>query len=108
MTGITLRTYRKNQTGVTKTGIPREISRAMRGWTKYGGTRNGYSMEVTPEWYCQSCTEKQTDKLPSYLIEIEKENYARICSICFHEAIARKITNVFALISFMRRVVPDW
>ena len=102
----TIQGYLDRKTGVTKTGIPREVSRAMRGWTKWGGARHGFET-VTPEWYCQACTEKQTDQLPSYLIRLDTEQFARICSKCFHEAILRKINNIFDLISFLDRVTPE-
>lgn len=103
----TIQGYLDRKDGVTATGIPREISRAMRGWTKYGGARGGYNT-VTPEWYCQSCKDKQTEGVPAYLIRVDTEDFARICSICFHEAVFRKMSNIFDLISFMRRVIPDF
>lgn len=87
--------------------VEKVLKRARQGWTKWGGSNNSYR-DVTPEWYCQACNEKQTDGLPSYLIKIQEGEYGRICSVCFHEAIVRKINNIFDLISFLRRVTPEF
>jgi hypothetical protein len=65
-------------------------------WTKWGGENNDLH-PISLEWYCQACTEKQTIELPSYLIRIEKQEYARICSVCLHVALDRKINNIFDL-----------
>lgn len=99
-------TYKTKRSEVTESGIPREITKAVYGWTKWGGAKNG--LEVTsPEWYCQACKEKQSEGLPRYLIQIEGEDYGKICSVCLHKAIQIKSQNIFDLIKFLGRVIPD-
>jgi hypothetical protein len=87
--------------GFTKTGIPKRVSVAMRGWTKWGGPNHGY-FTITPEWYCQCCKELQTDQLPAYLINMEDNEVARVCSKCFNTAIMKHIENIFDLIKLLR------
>ncbi len=99
--------YKKPKPDVTKTNIPTEISRAMRGWTKWGGANHGY-LTNDDEWYCQACNEKQSTGLPSYLIRIKDQDFGRICSTCLNIALLRKINNIFDLITFTRKVIPDF
>jgi len=87
--------------GFTKTGIPKSVSVAMRGWTKWGGANHGY-FTLTPEWYCQCCKEKQTDQLPAYLITFIDKEVARVCSACFHVAYIQHIENLIDLIDLLR------
>jgi hypothetical protein len=95
--------YKKVKSHYTNTGIPTDISQAMKGWTKWGGPRQGYSSEEeNNEWYCQSCKEKQTDELPAYLISVDRKDWARICSVCFYESLINDINNIFDLIDFVR------
>lgn len=93
--------YKQKKKDVTATGLPTDITKGMRGWTKWGGPTHGY-LANTPEWYCQCCTEKQTDGLPSYLVPIAKNEYARICSTCLHIFIEQNFTDIFDLITHIR------
>lgn len=77
------------------------------GWTKWYGANNNLFV-ITPEWFCQSCQDKQTDELPSYLIRIQDQEYARICSICLNIAITSKINNIFDLMQQTRPIRADF
>lgn len=87
----------------TKTGVPKRISVAMKGWTKWFGPNHGY-FSITPEWYCQCCKEQQTDELPAYLMDMKDGEVARVCSKCFNRSVIDHINNVFDLISIYREV----
>jgi hypothetical protein len=77
------------------------VQKNIYGWTKWYGANNNLFV-ITPEWFCQACQEKQTDGLPSYLIKISNEEYARICSVCLNVALQRKINNIFDLMELVR------
>jgi hypothetical protein len=94
--------------GFTRTGIPKEISVAMRGWTKWGGPNHGYFSQTTGEWNCQACGERQVESLPAYLIKITESEFARICSTCFYTSLLRKIKNIFDLIDLTRTIPNDY
>lgn len=98
--------YKKQKSEYTENGIPRILERSIRSWTKWGGATNKL-LAPTTEWYCQACKEKQTDGLPRYLIWIEGEDYGRICSVCLHKSLVVKSQNIFDLIRFLGRVIPD-
>lgn len=83
------------------------IQKNIYGWTKWYGANNNLFV-ITPEWTCQACGEKQTIELPSYLIRIKNQEYARICSICLHVALEKKINNIFKLMKLMRKKHPDF
>jgi len=81
--------------------------KGIRGWTRWGGANNSL-YTITPEWYCQACQEKQTLDLPSYLIRIENQEYARICSVCLHTALERHVNNIFDLMGIVKEPHPDF
>lgn len=93
--------YKKPKPKFTATGIPVRISKEMKGWTKWGGPRHGYETQEE-EWYCQSCKEVQPDVFPSYLIDIQNGDLARICSKCYFQSIINQINNIFDLIRITR------
>ncbi len=93
--------YKRPKPKFTDTGIPTEITKEMKGWTKWGGPRHGV-LTITREWYCQACKEVQSDELPSYLIDIREGDLARVCSTCCYMAIINKIDNIFDLIDIVR------
>jgi hypothetical protein len=83
------------------------VQKNIYGWTKWYGANNNL-FTITQEWTCQACGEKQTNELPSYLIRIKDSEYARICSICLHVALEKKINNIFRLMKIMRKYHPDF
>lgn len=87
-----LQNYQKVE--ITITNVHKSVGKR---WTRWAGANNDL-YTITPEWYCQACKDKQTDKLPSYLIRIQEQEYARICSVCLHTALEHHITNIFDLI----------
>lgn len=65
--------------------LKKNLNRAKFGWTKWGGANQGLVQKnLTQEWNCQSCGEKQTDELPPYMFEFAEREYIRICSKCHH------------------------
>jgi len=83
------------------------VQKNIYGWTKWYGANNNLFI-ITPEWYCQACQNKQTQELPSYLIRIQAQEYARICSICLNIALEKKINNIFKLMKLVRSKHPDF
>jgi hypothetical protein len=83
------------------------IQKNIYGWTKWYGANNNLFV-ITPEWYCQSCGQQQTKELPSYLIRIQDQEYARICSVCLHVALERKINNLFSLMEIQHPLPCDF
>ena len=77
------------------------------GWTKWYGANNNLFV-LTPEWTCQACGDRQTNELPSYLIRIKDQEYARICSVCLHIALKHKINNIFKLIKKVKKPHKDF
>ncbi len=76
-------------------------------WTKWCGQNNDLH-PITQEWFCQACNEKQSIELPSYLIRIENQEYARICSVCLHVALQDHLTNIFDLMGVVKPFHPDF
>lgn len=67
--------------------LPKEVydalNKAKYGWSKWGGPNQGIVQKnLTEEWYCQACQEKQTDELPPYMFEYAEREFIRICSKC--------------------------
>lgn len=83
------------------------VNKNIYGWSKWYGANNNLFV-ITPEWYCQACTQQQTKELPSYLIRIQAHEYARICSVCLHLAIENKINNIADLIQMVRSSRPEF
>ena len=83
------------------------IQKNIYGWTKWYGANNNLFV-ITPEWFCQACNEQQTNELPSYLIRIQDSEYARICSVCLHIALERKINNIFDLMGVVKPIHSDF
>lgn len=79
----------------------------IRGWSKWGGANDGL-LSISTTWYCQACNDEQTIELPSYLIRIENQEFARICSVCLHIALERHINNIFDLMSVVKLQHPDF
>lgn len=78
------------------------ITGFMYGRSKYGGVNMGLVQEnLTPEWYCQGCREKQTDDLPPYMFEFSPREFIRICSICHF---TRLKENLLTLSDLLERV----
>lgn len=73
-------------------------------WTKWGGSNEGLSL-IDTEWTCQSCGERQTDHLPSYLVKVTENEMARICSVCYHQSLVEHIYNIFDLIYNLRPIM---
>lgn len=90
---------------VTITG--NSVNKNIYGWTKWYGANNNL-FAISLEWYCQACQEKQTDSLPSYLIRIIDQDFARICSKCLRIALENKKHTLFDLIPLVRVEHPDF
>lgn len=68
-----------------KEQIKKNLNKACYGWSKWGGPLLGLVQEdLTKEWICQACGEKQTDKLSPYMYEYPQGEYIRICSKCHY------------------------
>jgi hypothetical protein len=83
------------------------VQKNIYGWTKWYGANNNLFV-ITPEWYCQACSQRQTNELPSYLIRIQDQEYARICSVCLHVAIKWKINNIYTLMRLVKQTPCDF
>jgi hypothetical protein len=86
-------------------GDKKTLTTKMYGWSKYGGVSMGLVQEnLTPEWYCQACNDKQTDDLPPYMFEFTPREFIRICSVCHFNRIKDNITVLSDLIDAVRIV----
>lgn len=82
----------------------------MYGWTKWGGRTGGIFIDQSVEdWTCQSCGSRQTNHLPSYMYPFDEERreYMRVCSLCKHMAIIRKIAIFTSLMHEVRGGIDD-
>jgi hypothetical protein len=76
--------------------LPEEVRKALNkakyGWSKWGGPNQGLVQKnLTPEWFCQACQDKQPDELTPYMFEFVEREYIRICSKCHHIRIQYEI-----------------
>jgi hypothetical protein len=83
------------------------VQKNIYGWTKWYGANNNLFV-ITPEWYCQACQGQQTKELPSYLIRIQDQEYARICSVCLNVALTGKINNIYDLMLLVKDEPNDF
>lgn len=72
--------------------IKKALNKQKYGWSKWGGANFGLVQKnLTEEWSCQACGEKQTNELPPYMFEFVEREYVRICSKCHHIRITLEI-----------------
>ena len=99
--------HTKKYQEVTVTISGNSVNKNIYGWTKwYGANNNLYALSL--EWFCQACQDKQTDGLPSYLIRIIDQDFARICSKCLRVALDHKIHKLLDLLPLVRKDHPDF
>lgn len=69
-------------------------------WTKYGD-RRGLLKEDLDEWVCQVCGNVHPKDLPSYYVPetSEQMEYMRLCSYCFHNALAIQVDTYSRLLA---------
>lgn len=81
----------------------KHITKFMYSRSKYGGVNYGLVQEnLTPEWSCQACGEKQIAELPPFMFEFLPREFARICSICHHTRLKENITSFEDLLGLVR------
>ena len=76
------------------------LSQRTGNWSKWGGGRmNFVSLFSYTEWFCQSCGDRQTRNLPSYMIPIDilNRDFAKVCSECKWKFIKKKFTTFSSL-----------
>lgn len=75
-----------------------------KGWSKWGGGLYGLDKEELDEWYCQTCGEKQTKTLPSYMFPVDtfKRDFVRVCSECKAKATQTNTSFCFDLIEIVK------
>jgi NAD-dependent SIR2 family protein deacetylase len=81
------------------------ITKAMYGWTKYGGAREGLVKEELEIWYCQACGSKMPKSIPAYMIPFDelRREFIRVCPKCQHKGVVLKITHYETLIRVVRK-----
>ena len=68
------------------------ITSVLYGWSKWGGSHSGLVQEeLTEEWHCQACGEKETNELPPFMYEYAPREYIRICSKCQNILLQKEI-----------------
>jgi len=75
------------------------ITKAMYGWTKYGGNNHGLVKEGG-RWYCQACGLEQPDEFPAYMMCVDHDSYRsfiRLCGNCEHLVKQRMIDDFMTL-----------
>lgn len=79
------------------------ITKGQKGWTRYGGARNGYSVRNINEiWYCQACHAQQPASFPPYIFPFDELDVLRICLVCQNKVLNDNITNFEQLLSLIR------
>jgi hypothetical protein len=64
-------------------------------WSKWGGARMSVIQEdLSPVWFCQSCTEPQPIELTPYKFEYPKGEYIRVCAECIREGCIKLVQRV--------------
>uniref|UniRef100_A0A7C5YUN7 Uncharacterized protein n=1 Tax=candidate division CPR3 bacterium TaxID=2268181 RepID=A0A7C5YUN7_UNCC3 len=63
------------------------LSKMLFGWSKWGGGNYGIFREITEEWNCQLCGEKQIIGMPQYFFPFDnyRRDFLRVCSVCWHD-----------------------
>jgi len=90
-------------------GNPKEVTRKMYGWSKWGGANFGLVQEnKTEEWSCQGCGSPQTSELPSYMFEFTDNEFIRICSVCQAIKLHYHIHSLDNLIEAVRNKRESW
>lgn len=88
------------QYGMTK----KEWNRLKYGWSKYGSSNFGLvKQNITEDWTCQACGERQEINLPSFMFEFLEREFIRICSKCQNNKITNSITTLDSLIKLCRK-----
>lgn len=81
------------------------ITKAMYGWSKYGGVNYGLVQKnLEPIWSCQACGERQTEDLPPYMFEFAPREFVRICSKCHFKRLKENIDAFEDLITLVRKL----
>lgn len=81
------------------------ITKAMYGWTKYGGAEHGLVKEGG-RWYCQACAKEQPDEFPAYMMCVDDGNYRsfiRLCASCENLVKSRDIRRFSELKRLVER-----
>jgi hypothetical protein len=63
------------------------ITQMLYGWSKWGRGNFGIFREITEEWNCQICGERQIIGLPQYFFPMDdsRRDFIRVCSSCWHD-----------------------
>lgn len=82
------------------------ITKVQKGWTRYGGARNGYSVRnINESWYCQGCGYEQPASLSPYIFPFDEGDVLRVCLRCHHKVLVDNINNFERLIQNIR--IPE-
>lgn len=86
------------------------LTKAMYGWSKYGGSNQGLVKEGGG-WYCQACGKEQPKEFPAYMMCLDHDtfrNFIRLCADCEHLVKSRHITEYEKLRRIVRKSDYQW
>lgn len=80
-------------------------TKAMYGWSKYGGPNMGLVKQENDTWYCQSCGEEYPEEMSPFMMPMDDtmREFIRICGICYKRVLIKRIKYIMSLFKSIRK-----